>query len=80
MKKKTAGRKAITEQQTDLYQQVTDKIIIALENGVPPWRRPWRSAQKVYGSGLPVIPDLDSCTTFPRNLSGRFSQPCSGLC
>ncbi|WP_205953947.1 ArdC family protein [Pantoea stewartii] len=54
MKKKTAGRKALTEQQTDLYQQVTDKIIIALENGVPPWRRPWRSAQKVYGSGLPV--------------------------
>ncbi len=36
MKKKTAGRKATTEQQTDLYQQVTDKIIIALENGVPP--------------------------------------------
>ncbi|WP_210447350.1 ArdC-like ssDNA-binding domain-containing protein, partial [Pantoea ananatis] len=54
MKKKTTGRKATAEQQTDLYQQVTDKIIIALENGVPPWRRPWRSAQKVYGSGLPV--------------------------
>ncbi|TWD39087.1 ArdC family protein [Pantoea sp. SJZ147] len=54
MKKKTAGRKATTEQQTDLYQQVTDKIITALENGVPPWRRPWRRGQKDRCLGLPV--------------------------
>ncbi|MGG6107212.1 ArdC-like ssDNA-binding domain-containing protein [Pantoea ananatis] len=46
MKKKTAGLKASTEQQADLYQQVTDKIITALESGVLPWRRPWRRGQK----------------------------------
>lgn len=38
----------------DLYQQVTDKIIAALEKGVAPWRRPWRSAQNVHGNALPV--------------------------
>ncbi|UWS28909.1 ArdC family protein [Erwinia pyrifoliae] len=54
MKKKPRGRKAASTQRTDLYQQVTDKIILALENGVPPWRRPWRSAQNVHGSALPV--------------------------
>jgi len=25
----------------DIYQEVTDKIITALEAGTPPWRRPW---------------------------------------
>ena len=25
----------------DIYQEVTDKIITALESGTPPWRRPW---------------------------------------
>lgn len=54
MKKTTARSKAAAVQTTDLYQQVTDKIIVALENGVPPWRRPWRSAQNVHGSCLPV--------------------------
>lgn len=28
----------------DLYQQVTDKIIAALESGVAPWVKPWNSA------------------------------------
>lgn len=27
----------------DLYQQVTDKIIVAIENGTLPWRKPWRT-------------------------------------
>lgn len=27
----------------DAYQEVTDRIIAALEEGVVPWRRPWRS-------------------------------------
>lgn len=54
MKKTTGRRKAATVNTPDLYQQVTDKIIVALENGVPPWRRPWRSAQNVHGSSLPV--------------------------
>ena len=25
----------------DHYQEVTDRIIAALEAGTPPWRRPW---------------------------------------
>ncbi|AIR87668.1 ArdC family protein [Pantoea rwandensis] len=53
--KTTSGRRKAAELNTpDLYQQVTDKIIVALENGVPPWRRPWRSAEGVHGSSLPV--------------------------
>ena len=54
MKKKTAGLKASTEQQADLYQQVTDKIITALESGVLPWRRPWLRGQKDCCLRLPV--------------------------
>ncbi len=27
----------------DLYQDVTDRIVAALEDGVAPWVRPWRS-------------------------------------
>lgn len=54
MKKPTIRRNATTVQTPDLYQQVTDKIILALENGVPPWRRPWRSATSTHGSAMPV--------------------------
>lgn len=54
MNKSIRGRKAAPAHKADLYQQVTDKIITALEKGVPPWRRPWRSAQNVHGSALPV--------------------------
>lgn len=35
----------------DLYKEVTDKIIEALETGVAPWVKPWRAG--VAGSGLP---------------------------
>ncbi len=35
----------------DLYQNVTDKIIAALEAGTPPWIRPWRVDAD---TGLPV--------------------------
>ena len=31
----------------DIYQEVTDRIVEALENGTNPWRKPWK------GSGLP---------------------------
>lgn len=55
MKITTGRRKPAAVQTPDLYQQVTDKIILALENGVPPWRRPWRSAQNVHGGSLPEI-------------------------
>ncbi|PTA89146.1 DNA primase [Kosakonia sp. H7A] len=54
MKTTTGRRKPAAVQTPDLYQQVTDKIILALENGVPPWRRPWRPAQNVHGGSLPV--------------------------
>ncbi|HGU0773205.1 TPA: DNA primase, partial [Raoultella ornithinolytica] len=36
MKITTGRRKPAAVQTPDLYQQVTDKIILALENGVPP--------------------------------------------
>jgi antirestriction protein ArdC len=29
----------------DLYQEVTDKIVAALESGVAPWVRPWRAGK-----------------------------------
>lgn len=35
--------------QVDIYQDVTDKIIAALETGTAPWLRPWRSG---VGTGL----------------------------
>lgn len=54
MNKSIRGRKAAPSQKADLYQQVTDKIIAAMVKGVPPWRRPWRSAQNVHGNALPV--------------------------
>ncbi|MBC8946520.1 ArdC family protein [Xenorhabdus indica] len=38
----------------DIYQQVTDKIISALEKGTLPWKRPWRSATKQFGNMLPT--------------------------
>ncbi|CRG50897.1 ArdC family protein [Yersinia wautersii] len=52
MKKSTSCRKA--HKRADLYQQVTDKIIVALEKGTIPWRKPWRSVRKPEGSSLPT--------------------------
>lgn len=43
---------------SDLYQQVTDKIIAAIEKGTLPWRRPWRSPVKLTGCPIPV----NACT------------------
>ena len=44
----------------DSYQEVTDRIIAALENGVVPWRRPWD-------------PVLSGRNTMPSNATtGRF--------
>jgi antirestriction protein ArdC len=38
-------RKATTKgTRTDVYQEVTDRMIRALEAGVVPWRKPWTSA------------------------------------
>ncbi len=33
----------------DLYQEITDEIIAALEKGVTPWVHPWRE-------GEPMVP------------------------
>ena len=53
--KKTTSRKAARRpaKHTDLYRQITDRIVVALENGVAPWRKPWRAAA---GSGLAGLP------------------------
>ncbi|WP_249418137.1 ArdC-like ssDNA-binding domain-containing protein [Citrobacter sp. RHBSTW-00229] len=53
--KKTTSRKAARRpaKPTDLYRQITDRIVVALENGVAPWRKPWRAAA---GSGLAGLP------------------------
>lgn len=40
--------------QGDLYQVVTDKIVAAIEKGVAPWRKPWRTDRQLSGSALPV--------------------------
>lgn len=37
---------------TDVYSEVTDRIIAALEEGTVPWRKPWKSRAGV--DGLPV--------------------------
>src|ERR1022692_4884004 len=36
----------------DHYQEVTDRIIAALETGTPPWRRPW-NPDKAGGPAMP---------------------------
>ena len=36
----------------DHYQEVTDRIIAALEAGIPPWRRPW-DPDKAGGPAMP---------------------------
>ncbi len=33
-----------TQQRSDLYSRITDKIIIELERGVRPWMQPWNTA------------------------------------
>ncbi|PHM27830.1 ArdC family protein [Xenorhabdus innexi] len=47
MKKQTNAEK-------DIYQQVTDRIISALEKGTVPWKKPWRSTDKQSGGILPT--------------------------
>lgn len=38
----------------DVYQDVTDRIIRAIEAGAPPWVRPWSTLKGGTGSALPV--------------------------
>ncbi|GAC1045277.1 hypothetical protein thsrh120_52810 [Rhizobium sp. No.120] len=37
-------RKQHTNQRSDLYGRITDKIIAELEQGVRPWIQPWNTA------------------------------------
>ncbi|MBA8867027.1 antirestriction protein ArdC [Pantoea agglomerans] len=55
MKKPTKARRAKKTETVDLYQKVTDRIVEALEKGVAPWKKPWRTTQKYAAAGpLPV--------------------------
>jgi len=55
-KKKTSPKKqpvCKSEQPKDMFQEVTDRIIKALEEGVVPWKKPWTSPTSGLG-GFPV--------------------------
>lgn len=54
MKKKlTQSGKPHPGNAKDLYQQITDKVVAALENGTAPWKRPWRSVNNERGGIVP---------------------------
>jgi antirestriction protein ArdC len=46
------SRSGATPARRDHYQEVTDRIIAALEAGTPPWRRPW-DPDKAAGPATP---------------------------
>lgn len=55
MKKPVKARRAKKTETVDLYQKVTDRIVQALEKGIAPWKKPWRTTQKYAAAGpLPV--------------------------
>ena len=55
MTKPTKTRRTKKTEGVDLYQKVTDRIVEALENGVAPWKKPWRTAGRYAAAGpLPV--------------------------
>ncbi|EPR9812823.1 ArdC family protein [Escherichia coli] len=58
--KKHTSRTATKTPERDLYQLVTDRVVTAIENGVPPWKRPWRSARN--GVGLPEMMPANALT------------------
>ncbi len=57
-----------SKQKRDIYQDVTDRIITALEEGVVPWRKPWRNvggprnlnSGRAYRGINPFILELES--------------------
>jgi N-terminal domain of anti-restriction factor ArdC len=57
-------------QRRDHYQELTDKIIAALEAGVAPWRRPWEivcvkfSKWRSFGLGLGGLAELGFLVLF----------------
>lgn len=57
MKKTSSSRPAKKRpERPDLYQQVTDKIIAAIERGTLPWRKPWQTdrSRMAQGSVMPL--------------------------
>lgn len=42
-----------TQAPRDHYQEVTDRVVAALEAGTLPWRRPWVSGHPTTGPGMP---------------------------
>ncbi len=53
-KKTTAHRASGTDQAPrDHYQEVTDRVVAALEAGTLPWRRPWVSSHATTMPGMP---------------------------
>ncbi|HCA4419135.1 TPA: DUF1738 domain-containing protein, partial [Escherichia coli] len=61
--KKHTSRTANKTPERDLYQLVTDRIVTAIENGVPPWKRPWHSARN--GAGEPEMMPVNALTGKP---------------
>jgi antirestriction protein ArdC len=53
-KRRSGGQKTnVITEKSDVYRLITDRIIVALENGTPPWKRPWRNAQKGVNTLMP---------------------------
>ena len=59
MKKRTQPAK-------DLYQQITDQILEALEQGVMPWQKPWDSGwpQMAIPATVKVVVNTPGSTYF----------------
>jgi fermentation-respiration switch protein FrsA (DUF1100 family) len=63
-------------QRRDPYQELTDKIIAALDSGTAPWRRPWDKAAAggatapINGARRPSLPGHQPLR--PRNVAARF--------
>ena len=48
--KETAKKKNNNQPKRDIFQEVTDRIMQSLENGVAPWVKPWTTDD----AGIPV--------------------------
>lgn len=70
--------------QTDIRQQVTDQIIAALKNGLPPWKKPWKSLNgphrnvlsgRSYTGVNPLLCEISAQRfSFTSSLWGTFKQ------